>query len=55
MTALPNGLDTVVGDRGVATYVVKNGTVIESGNWNVLSARPGRRFRAMRQAQELGA
>jgi ATP-binding cassette subfamily C protein len=121
VTALPNGLDTIVGDRGAALsqgerqrlalarallrnpqllvldeatnnldsasesrvldtlealrgetstiiiahriatvrranliYVIENGTVIESGDWNALSARPSGRFRAMREAQELG-
>lgn len=122
VTALPNGLDTVVGDRGMAfsqgerqrlalarallrdpqllvldeatnnldtasesrvlgaldrlrgetsiiliahriatvrwadlIYVIENGMVIESGSWYSLSARPSGRFRAMREAQELGA
>ncbi len=36
-------------------YVIENGTVVESGDWNALSARPSGRFRAMREAQELGA
>ena len=34
-------------------YVIEDGRVVESGDWNALSARPAGRFRAMREAQEL--
>ncbi|HEY4953994.1 MAG TPA: ABC transporter ATP-binding protein [Gemmatimonadaceae bacterium] len=36
-------------------YVIEDGRVVESGDWNALSARPAGRFRAMREAQELAA
>ena len=36
-------------------YVIEDGRVVESGDWDALSARPTGRFRAMREAQELAA
>lgn len=36
-------------------YVIEDGAVTESGEWRALSTQPGGRFRAMREAQELGA
>jgi hypothetical protein len=33
-------------------YVIENSRGVEFGDWNVLSARPCGRFRAMREAQE---
>jgi ABC-type multidrug transport system fused ATPase/permease subunit len=36
-------------------YVIEDARVVEFGDWNALSARPAGRFRAMREAQELGS
>jgi ATP-binding cassette, subfamily C, bacterial len=36
-------------------YVIEDGKVVEFGDWDGLSARPDGRFRAMREAQELGS
>ena len=36
-------------------YVIEDGRVVEFGDWDALSARPAGRFRAMREAQELGS
>jgi hypothetical protein len=36
-------------------YVIEDGSVVEFGDWDALSARPADRFRAMREAQEPGS
>jgi ABC-type multidrug transport system fused ATPase/permease subunit len=36
-------------------YVIEGGKVVEFGDWDALSSRPAGRFRAMRDAQELGS
>jgi ATP-binding cassette subfamily C protein len=59
---LPEKTSTILIAHRIATvkwadliYVIENGTVVESGDWNALSARPNGRFYAMREEQELGA
>jgi ATP-binding cassette subfamily B protein len=36
-------------------YVIDDGRVVEFGAWDALSVRPSGRFRALREAQELGS
>ncbi len=36
-------------------YVIDDGCIVEFGDWEASSARPAGRFRALREAQELGA
>ena len=36
-------------------YVIEEGRVVESGDWSALSSRPAGRFRALCEAQEVGA
>ena len=41
--------------RPKVIYSIEDGRVIEYGDWDALSARPAGRFRAMREAQDLGS